>query len=70
MKYDRKVVCCIMFVLKLWCMTKNGIWCKKGVLTNITKWSKTLTQFVDSFWTNCLSVFDHFVVLALKGLKC
>ena len=29
---------------------------------NPTKWSNTLKQFV-------LSVFDHFVKLALKGLK-
>ena len=30
---------------------------------NITKWSNTLKQFVGSFATNCLSVFDHFVIL-------
>ena len=35
---------------------------------NITKWSNTLKQFVGNLPTNCLSVFDHFVVLALKGL--
>ena len=34
-----------------------------------TKWSKTLKQFVGNLPTNCLSVFDHFVGLALKGLK-
>ena len=33
-----------------------------------TKWSNTLKQFVDKKRTICLSVFDHFVVLALKGL--
>ena len=37
--------------------------------TNITKWSNTLKQFVGNFPTNCLSVFDHFVGLALTGLK-
>ena len=37
--------------------------------TNITKWSNTLKQFVGKLTTNCLSVFDHFVGLALKGLK-
>ena len=26
------------------------------------------TQFVGNLPTNCLSVFDHFVILALKGL--
>ena len=35
---------------------------------NLTKWSKTLKQFVGNFPTNCLSVFEHFVGLALKGL--
>ena len=35
----------------------------------ITKWSNTLEQFVGNLPTNCLSVFDHFVGLALKGLK-
>ena len=34
-----------------------------------TKWSNTLKQFVGKLTTNCLSVFDHFVGLALKGLK-
>ena len=32
--------------------------------TNLTKWSNTLKQFV----SNCLTVFDHFVWLALIGL--
>ena len=36
---------------------------------NITKWSNTLKQFVGKLPTNCLSVFDHFVGLALKGLS-
>ena len=36
---------------------------------NITKWSNTLKQFVRKLPTNCLSVFDHFVGLALKELK-
>ena len=35
---------------------------------NFTKWSNTLKQFVSKLPTNCLSVFDHFVGLALKGL--
>ena len=33
-----------------------------------TKFSNTLKQFVGNLPTNCLSVFDHFVKLALKGL--
>ena len=35
---------------------------------NITKLSNTLKQF-GKLPTNCLSVFDHFVGLALKGLR-
>ena len=35
---------------------------------NPTKWSKTLKQFVGNLLSNCLSVFDHFVKLGLKGL--
>ena len=37
---------------------------------SFTKWSNTLKQFVGKLATNCLSVFDHFVGLALKGLSC
>ena len=36
---------------------------------NPTKWSNTLKQFVGNLPTNCLSVFDHFRNLALKGSK-
>ena len=36
--------------------------------TNPTKWSNTLKQVVGNLRTNCLSVFDHFVELALKRL--
>ena len=32
------------------------------------KWSNTLKQIVDNLPTICLSVFDHFINLALKGL--
>ena len=35
-----------------------------------TKWANALKQFVgNSLPTNCLSVFYHFVILALKRLK-
>ena len=37
---------------------------------NPTKWSNTLKQYVGNLPTNCLSVFDHFVKLTLKGLRC
>ena len=36
---------------------------------NPTKSSNTLKQFVGNLPTNCLSVFDHFQILALKELK-
>ena len=36
---------------------------------NPTKWSNTLKQFVGKLPTNCFSVVDHFVKLALKGLN-
>ena len=39
-----------------------------AICGNFTKWSNTLEQFVGKLPTNCLSVFDHFVGLALKGL--
>ena len=35
---------------------------------NPTKWSNTLKQFVSKLPTNCLSLFDPFVGLELKGL--
>ena len=35
---------------------------------NPIKWPHTLKQFVGKLPTNCLSVFGHFVNLALKGL--
>ena len=36
---------------------------------NTTKWSNTLKQCVGNVATNCLSVFDHFAGLVLRGLK-
>ena len=35
---------------------------------NPTKCSNTHKQFVGKLPTNCLGVFDHFVILVLKGL--
>ena len=35
---------------------------------NFTNWSNTVKQFVGKLPANCLSVFDHFVGLVLKGL--
>ena len=36
---------------------------------NHTKWSNTIKKFVDKLPTKCLSMFYHFVELALKGLN-
>ena len=36
---------------------------------NPEKWSNTLKQIVGKLPTICLSVFDHFMNLALKGLS-
>ena len=36
---------------------------------NSTKWSNKLKQLDCNLPTNCLSLFDHFVGLVLKGLK-
>ena len=33
-----------------------------------TKWSHILKQFAGCLPTNCLSVFDHFAGLGIKGL--
>ena len=43
--------------------------CLNPLSANLTTWSNTLQQFVGILPTNCFSVFDHFVKLALKGLK-
>ena len=39
------------------------------LIANPTKWPNTLKQFVGKLLSNCLSVFDHFVKVALKGLR-
>ena len=36
---------------------------------NPEKWSNTLKQIVGNLPTICLSVFDHFMNLALKALR-
>ena len=41
----------------------------KPLSANSTKWSNTLKQFVGKLPTNYLSVFDHFLGFALKGLR-
>ena len=48
--------------------TEIHIFLINALSTNPTKWSNTLTQFVGNLPMNCLSEFDHFVVLALNRL--
>ena len=36
---------------------------------SLIKWSNTLKQFVGKLPTKCLSVFDHFMELALKEFR-
>ena len=57
-------------------LLKYDLWIPQNFASNInplnanpTKWSDTLKQFVSNLPTNCLSVFYHFVILALKGLS-
>ena len=47
---------------------KSYLTCINPLSANPTKWSNTLKQFVGNFPGNCLSVFNHFVGSALKGL--
>ena len=59
--------------LSLLCLTVRNFTLKimgiNPLSANFTKWSNTLKQFVGKYPTNCLSVFDRFVGLALKGLS-
>ena len=43
--------------------------CRLLLSNSNAKWSNTLQQFVANLPTNCLSVSDHLVGLALKGLN-
>ena len=50
-------------------MAKNSFVVEVTLSTNPIRWSTKLRQIVGNLPTNCLSVFDHFVELALKGLR-
>ena len=47
----------------------NMVACLNPLNANPEKWSNTLKQIVGNLPTICLSVFDHFMNLALKGLN-
>ena len=53
----------------MFALMKIGVAVLNPLRANPTKCSNTLKQFVGSLPTNFLSVFDHFVGLALKGLN-
>ena len=57
---------CMSLIFRQYKLTTGYI---NPLSANPTKWSKTLKQFAANLATNCLSMFDHFVVLALKGLS-
>ena len=57
------------FILSSTVFSKIVIWSVNPLSANITKWPNIFRQFVVKWPTNCLSVFDHFVVLALKVFK-
>ena len=63
---------CVMIIAK---GTENKFsinWSSKTVNplnANPEKWSNTLKQIVGNLPTICLNVFDHFMNLALKGLR-
>ena len=51
-----------------WCqMLRKVVEPISPLSTKLTKWPNILKQFVGNLPTNCLSVFGHFVGLALKG---
>ena len=57
-------------MLKINCLTTIIQNILNALSVNFTKWSNTLKQFARNLPTNCLSVFDYFVELVLKGLTC
>ena len=59
---------CVFYCLLCFIFSMLGI-NDDSLSVNPTKWSNTLKQIVGNFLTNCLSVFDQFVGLALKGLR-
>ena len=64
-RFNVKSVRFVRKVIKLGLIVRAAV---NPLSANPTKWSNRLKQFVGNMPTNCLSVFDHFVGLALKGL--
>ena len=49
-------------------MQNKSTWAFNPLSANPEKWLNTLKQIVGNSPTICLSLFDHFMNLALKGL--
>ena len=70
--YNYKLQLCLQWFKIQGTRSVRGILCVHGLnplSANPTKWPNTIKQFVGKLPTNCLSVFDHFVKLALKGFN-
>ena len=64
----RLIVMCVQFTFRYVIFFQEGVKVNPSS-ASFSKWSTTLKQFISKLPTNCLSVFDHFVGLMLKGLK-
>ena len=60
---------CQIFIREIFCKNSKRLSAANPLNANPTKWSNTLKQFVGNLPTNCLSVLDHFVGLALRRLS-
>ena len=63
----------IDYLYNAWCHRNIHNYPSTSILFNplsasLKKWSNTIKQFVSNLPMNCLSLFDHYVGLALKGL--
>ena len=68
--FTGKHLCWSLFLIKLQAFSYTTSFKKESNTTaNITKRSNTLKQFFLKLLPNCLSVFDHFIGLALKELR-
>ena len=63
----QEYICIYLYAFFMGKNEENGI--VEPLSANPTKWSNTLKQIVGKLPTNCLSVYAHFLGLALKGLK-
>ena len=71
--FEGNRICIEVIILQFRALVSHIMWKCKSLVNpfsiNPTRWSNTLKQFVGKLSTDCLSLFDHFVGLVLKGLK-